>query len=254
MKAKKALGQHFLINKSLCVGIAEQAVAASGDLPILEVGPGQGALTHHVLSRKELFKAVDVDRDMIGVLKRKYSEHKPKFIHQNFLKTHPSELFEGHSEMMLLGNFPYNISSQILFKMLDNRDHFPVMVGMFQKEVAQRVLAKPGSKIYGVPSVLIQAFYTGKTIYKVSPGSFNPPPKVDSSVILLHRKKELPDVNYSHLKSIVKTAFGVRRKMLRNSLKTLMADESLLSTDLFRKRPEHLSVEEFIELSKLIKK
>jgi len=235
------------------VFIAQSALDAAVDLPILEVGPGQGALTQYIVGKKSEFKAVDLDQDMIALLKKAYPEHEEKFQHQNFLKTDPKTLFPEFGEMLLLGNFPYNISSQIVFKMLDNRDHFPIMIGMFQKEVAQRILSPSGSKVYGVPSVLVQAYYHGKTLFKVSPGSFNPPPKVDSSVIVLYRNEIQPNIDYSFFKSVVKSAFGVRRKMLKNSLKGMVTDKSLLEKEIFTKRPEHLSVQEFLDLTKLIK-
>ena len=162
------------------------------------------------------------------------------------------KVFDGEP-FHLIGNFPYNISSQIIFKMLKEYTLIPEMVGMFQKEVADRIIAPPGNKVYGVISVLTQAYYEGETIFKVSPGSFNPPPKVQSSVIRLKRKENYElGVDYKLLRSVVKTSFGQRRKMMRNTLKSLVKDETILKDPQFQKRPEELGLEEFIEVVKIV--
>ena len=252
MKAKKSYGQHFLINENASEKIANALHRKEGIKNVLEIGPGKGVLTKYFLKQDINFRAVEADRDMVAYLKEHYPVLVDKIIFLDFMKLNLSKVFDGEP-FYLTGNYPYNISSQILFKMLQHKELIPEMIGMFQKEVADRVIASHGSKTYGVLSVLIQAFYKGEMFMKVSPGSFSPPPKVNSAVIRLTRKEnyELP-CSEKMLRAVVKTSFGQRRKMIRNTLKVLIEDRDLLDSELFTKRPEHLSVDDFIELTCLI--
>ena len=186
---------------------------------------------------------------MVAYLEEHYPKLHGNIIFLDFLKLNMKKVFDGEPFYMI-GNYPYNISSQILFKMVKYRELIPEMVGMFQKEVSDRVIAPPGSKTYGVVSVLVQAFYEGENVVKVNPGSFNPPPKVMSSVIRLKRKENQDlGCDYGVFRTVVKTAFGQRRKMLRNTLKGLIKDPALLKEHYFTKRPEELGVEEFVDLT-----
>ncbi len=251
MKAKKSFGQHFLVNDHISARIADALTNTSTDRRVLEVGPGKGMLTKHLLSRYDL-KVVELDRDMVDYLKHNFPDLENKIISLDFLKLDLTKVF-NEKPFLLIGNYPYNISSQIVFKMLDNRQLIPEMVGMFQKEVAERIVAPPGTKTYGVISVLVQAYYHGEYLFKVSPGSFNPPPKVMSAVIRLKRKEKLSlECNEKRFKTVVKICFGQRRKMIRNTLKSLISDSELLKDDLFSKRPEQLALEDFIKITKII--
>jgi len=248
-KAKKSFGQHFLINESLAESIVQYALDAAKTLPILEIGPGKGSLTKYLIVSKHPFKAIEADKDMVAFFSEEYPDHFDQIIPGNVLKVPLDQCFDG-KEFLLLGNFPYNISSQIIFHAIKHRTHIPHLIGMFQKEVADRIIAPHGSKTYGAISVLAQVHYQGKTIFKVAPGSFSPPPKVNSSVILLHRNNRLPEeINYSLFKSVVKNSFGQRRKMLRNSLKSLVKDPSMMEEKIFTFRPEQISVDGFIDLA-----
>lgn len=218
---------------------------------VLEIGPGRGVLTKYLLAKDIEFFAVDADRDMIQFLNDQYPKSAQKFILQDCLKTNWFELFKGN-QFLVIGNFPYNISSQIVFKILKNVDLVPEMVGMFQKEMADRIIAPSGSKTYGVISVLTQALYNTERLFNLAPGSFNPPPKVNSSVIRLVRKEEPLGCSYKELRIVVKHAFNQRRKMMRNTLKPLIKDPSLLENDIFTKRPEHLDLQAFVELTNMI--
>ena len=252
MRAKKSFGQHFLVNESLAEAIVRLAIEKANGLPILEVGPGKGVLTKHLIGQEIDFKAVDADRDMLAYLKREYKGIKERLILGDFLKQRLDTMFD-ESEFVLLGNFPYNISSQIVFQSILYQDHIPWIIGMFQKEMADRIIAPHGSKTYGAISVLTQVYYQGKTVFKVSPGSFSPPPKVNSSVLLFERNNILPkEVNPGQFRSVVKSSFGQRRKMLRNTLKPMIEDEKLFEDAIFTKRPEQLSVQNFIELTLMI--
>jgi len=216
---------------------------------VLEIGPGKGVLTKYLLKQDINLRVCEADKDMVSYLENHYPALEDNIIFLDFLKLDMSKVFDGDSFYMI-GNYPYNISSQILFKMVKHRKLIPEMVGMFQKEVSDRVIAPPGSKTYGVVSVLIQAYYKGENVVKVSPGSFSPPPKVNSSVIRLTRKENFElGCDYSLFRTVVKTAFGQRRKMMRNTLKGLVKNDSLLKEDYFKKRPEELGVEEFVELT-----
>ena len=249
MKAKKSFGQHFLINESLSEKIAYSLLMEDGIKNVLEIGPGKGVLTKYLLEQDINLRVVEADKDMVAYLEKNYPKLKDNIIFLDFLKLNMKKVFDGQS-FYLIGNYPYNISSQILFKMVKHRDLIPEMVGMFQKEVSDRVIAPPGSKTYGVISVLIQAFYHGENVVKVSPGSFNPPPKVIPSVIRLTRKENFElECDYGLFRTVVKTAFGQRRKMLRNTLKGMVKDKALLRDVYFTKRPEELAVEEFVDLT-----
>lgn len=242
---KKSLGQHFLKDESVCKQILA-ALQEDACTQLVEVGPGGGALTKYLLPLPGIaFRAVELDDEKVVYLEKTYPVIQGKIIHQSILDIDPP--FEG--QFTVVGNFPYNISSQILFKVLDWKEQVPVMIGMFQKEVAQRVVSKPGSKVYGILSVLVQAFYEVEYLFDVPPASFNPPPKVMSGVIRLRRKTEvLPMKSERALFTLVKAAFNQRRKMLRNSLKSLFEDE-FLQDGLFDKRAEQLSIEQFAALT-----
>lgn len=242
---KKSLGQHFLKDENVCHKIVD-ALRLHTFNNLLEVGAGAGALTKHLLNIDNInFKAVELDDEKVAYLQQHYSSLKNKIIHQDFLKTD----VPFTDEFMVVGNFPYNISTQILFKVLDWKLQVPVIIGMFQKEVAERVAATHGSKTYGIISVLMQAFYDVEYLFDVPPQSFNPPPKVMSGVIKLIRKKQV--ANFKTEKqffAVVKAAFNQRRKMLRNPLKG-MFDADVLQDEIFAKRAEQLSVEDFAALT-----
>ena len=242
---KKSLGQHFLKDESVCKQIVA-ALQEDNCAQLVEVGPGGGALTKYLLPLPGIdFRAVELDDEKVAYLEKTYPTIQGKIIHQSILDIDPP--FEG--AFTVVGNFPYNISSQILFKVIDWKEQVPVMIGMFQKEVAQRIVSKAGSKVYGILSVLVQAFYEVEYLFDVPPESFNPPPKVMSGVIRLKRKTELlPMKSERALFTLVKAAFNQRRKMLRNSLKSLFEDD-FLQDSLFDKRAEQLSIEQFAALT-----
>ena len=242
---KKSLGQHFLKDESVITDIIS-ALTQEPFTQLLEVGPGAGALTRHLLKLPHVnFKAVELDDEKVTYLHHTYPALKGKIIHQSFLDI--EKPFKD--SFVVIGNFPYNISSQILFKLLDWKDEVPYIIGMFQKEVAERVAAKPGNKVYGVTSALIQPFYQIDYLFDVPPEKFNPPPKVMSAVIKLSRKKEALEMKSEKAyKNLVKTAFNQRRKTLRNAVKGLFsADE--LKDKIFDKRAEQLSINDFASLS-----
>lgn len=242
---KKSLGQHFLKDDSICLKIVD-ALQKNSFNQLVEVGAGAGALTKHLIKLQNIdFKTVELDDEKVPYLLKQYPVLEGKIIHQDFLQIDAP----FKEEFVVIGNFPYNISSQILFKVLDWKMQVPVVIGMFQKEVAVRVAAKPNNKDYGIISVLIQAFYDVEYLFDVPPESFNPPPKVISGVIQLTRKKEF--ANFKSEKqffNLVKTAFNQRRKMLRNPLKS-MFDTEVLQDELFAKRAENLSVQDFANLT-----
>lgn len=249
MYAKKSYGQHFLKHDSIAERIADSLRQAGRTGRVLEVGPGQGMLTKHLLAHTDYTTyAVEADRDMVAYLQMHYPQLQERLIFKDFLDFDPASTF-GAGEFSLIGNFPYNISSQILFAMLDHRAQIPEMVGMFQKEVADRVVSKPGSKVYGITSVLMQAFYDCEYLFTVEPGSFIPPPKVMSSVIRLTRKDGFVlGCDEGKFRHLVKTAFGQRRKMLRNTMKPFFPAERLMDDPFFQKRPEQLGWEEYVRL------
>ena len=251
MRAKKSYGQHFLTNEHYAHQIAHALQLTDEYDHVLEVGPGQGMLTKHLLERAADFElhVSEADKDMIAYLEAHYPQISGRIVPGDFLKVKIEEIF-GDEPFGLIGNYPYNISSQIMIKMLDNYRQIPEMVGMFQKEVADRVLADHGSKIYGVIGVLVQCRYEPSLVINVSPGNFNPPPRVDSAVIRLVRRAEplVPDEKWGRFKHIVKSAFGMRRKMLRNSLKSAFPNEPL-TDEFFQRRPEQVSLMDFVELT-----
>ncbi|MEM8582666.1 MAG: 16S rRNA (adenine(1518)-N(6)/adenine(1519)-N(6))-dimethyltransferase RsmA [Bacteroidota bacterium] len=252
MRAKKSYGQHFLTNENYAQRIADALQLTDQYDQVLEVGPGQGMLTKYLLKRDQDFslKVVEADNDMVSYLQEHYPELTDRIIAQDFMKLWVQKHIEG--SFGLIGNYPYNISSQILMRTIEWRAMVPEMVGMFQKEVAERVLAGPGSKTYGTIGVMAQAFYEPGMCFKVAPGNFNPPPKVQSAVIRLVRR-ETPLVANAHFKAfrrVVKAAFNQRRKMLRNSLKSVFPGEILQQEEIFTRRPEQISVEEFAGLGK----
>ncbi|NNE27124.1 MAG: ribosomal RNA small subunit methyltransferase A [Saprospiraceae bacterium] len=245
MKAKKHLGQHFLSDNLVLEQIFE-AVENNFDksLPVLEVGPGGGVLTGFLHKTFPEFNAVEFDRDLIDGLREQYGDD--TIIQHDFLSYDTKNVFEGRP-FQLVGNFPYNISSQIIFKMLEERSQIPVMVGMFQKEVAERICADPGSKKNGILSIRTQLFYKADKLFDIPPEAFDPPPRVDSSVIVCRRKNDIIDnLNHDFFNRIVKMSFGQRRKKMRNTLKGLI---HTLEDPIFQKRPEELSFEDFVNIS-----
>ncbi|MGZ3840264.1 MAG: 16S rRNA (adenine(1518)-N(6)/adenine(1519)-N(6))-dimethyltransferase RsmA [Flavisolibacter sp.] len=242
---KKSLGQHFLKDENICRKIVEELRQCPFSR-LVEVGPGGGALTKYLIGLPGVdFKAVEVDEEKVIFLKKTYPELEGRLIHQSFLDAEPPFT----DPFAIVGNFPYNISTQILFKILEWTGSVECVIGMFQKEVAQRVAAKEGSKVYGVTSVLVQAFFRVHYLFDVSEGSFTPPPKVKSGVIkLLPLEKPVPMKSRVDFFLLVKTAFGQRRKTLRNACKNLF-DSEVLKQDLFNKRAEQLRVADFAQLS-----
>lgn len=249
VKPKKFLGQHFLKDLQVAQDIAD-TVDACPRLPILEVGPGMGVLTQFLLRKERPVKVVELDFESVAYLRENFPQLGENIIEQDFLKTDLATLFDGHP-FVLTGNYPYNISSQIFFKMLDYKNLIPCCTGMIQKEVAERIAARPGNKTYGILSVLIQAWYRVEYLFTVHEHVFNPPPKVKSAVIRMTRN-EVTELgcNEKLFKQIVKTTFNQRRKTLRNSISPILGKENPLSADpIFNKRPEQLSVQEFIDLT-----
>ena len=246
---KKSLGQHFLINENVCKQIVD-ALKENQFTHLLEVGPGGGALTKYLVKIDNIdFKAIELDEEKIQFLLSTYPRLEDKIIHKSILNAD----VPFDDEFIVIGNFPYNISSQILFKVLDWKEQVPVVIGMFQKEVAQRIAAKPGSKVYGITSVLMQSYYTVEYLFDVAPESFNPPPKVVSGVIQLTRNKLVPEMkSQKSFFNLVKMAFNQRRKTLRNATKSLFP-EDVMQDEIFNKRAEQLSVQDFANLSLKLK-
>jgi 16S rRNA (adenine1518-N6/adenine1519-N6)-dimethyltransferase len=245
LKAKKSYGQHFLKNPGIASKIAS---SLSGNFTnVLEIGPGTGNLTQFLIHKGYKLIAVEADQDMADILYQKFSAEQITILKEDFLQTNLSSIFNGES-FAIIGNFPYNISSQIVFKILDNHHLVPEMVGMFQKEVAQRIVSPPGNKDYGILSVLTQSLYSGKYLFSVDKNEFSPPPKIQSGVIRLTKKSELKNYDRQLFTKLVKTSFGQRRKMLRNTLKNLL-DPQFLDDPFFTQRPEQLSVDDFINLT-----
>ena len=251
VQPKKSLGQHFLKDFSIAERIAG-ALSPFPDLPVLEVGPGTGVLTQFLLKNKKEVKVVELDKDSVAYLNEHYPDLKDRIIEADFLKLDLSGLFPG--SFCVIGNYPYNISSQIFFKVLDYKDRIHCCAGMLQKEMAERIASPPGKKAYGIISVLLQAWYDIEYLFTVGPESFDPPPKVRSAVIRITRNARISlGCDEAFFKTVVKTAFNQRRKTLRNSLKTLLDKENPISAlPIFDRRPEQLSVEEFVELTKLV--
>ncbi|UGU18329.1 16S rRNA (adenine(1518)-N(6)/adenine(1519)-N(6))-dimethyltransferase RsmA [Sinomicrobium kalidii] len=251
VRPKKHLGQHFLNDENIAEKIADTLTLKGYDR-LLEIGPGMGVLTKYLLKKDISVYAVEIDRESVAYLETHYPELSDRIIEKDFLKYDVREVL-GDGPFAITGNFPYNISSQILFKMLDIREQVPEFSGMFQKEVAERVCEKEGSKAYGILSVLVQAFYHAEYLFTVSEQVFTPPPKVKSGVLRLHRKEDfkLP-CNEKLFFRVVKTAFGQRRKTLRNSLKILGLSDILKEDTIFGQRPEQLSVQDFVRLTQKI--
>ena len=252
VKPKKFLGQHFLKDLSIAKAIAD-TVDKCPSLPILEVGPGMGVLTQFLITKERTVDVVEIDFESVAYLRTHYPEMEEHIIEDDFLKMNLDHLFDGNP-FVLTGNYPYNISSQIFFKMLDNKERIPLCTGMIQREVAQRLAASPGSKTYGILSVLVQAWYDVEYLFTVDEHVFNPPPKVKSAVIRITRneKTEL-GCDEQLFRRIVKTVFTMRRKMLRNGMKQILGKDSpMLEDALFTKRPEQLSVQDYVELTKRV--
>ena len=261
VRPKKGLGQHFLTDLPTAQRIAD-TVDVRADLPILEVGPGMGVLTQFLMQKDRVLRVVEFDDESVTFLRNKYPLLEDAIIADDFLKMHLERTFDGQP-FLLTGNYPYNISSQIFFKMLENRHLIPCCTGMIQREVAERLAAKPGTKAYGILSVLIQAWYDVEYLFTVPPSVFNPPPKVQSAVVRLTRNA-VTDLGCDEalFRRVVKMTFNQRRKMLRVNLKPLLNDLNLLSdgqlpsvlTERFdlTLRPEQLSIPQFVELTQCI--
>ena len=251
--AKKRLGQHFLVDLSIAKDIAD-TVDVCPTMPILEVGPGMGVLTQYLIEKKRSLKVVEIDEESVTYLCKNLPQlPEENIIPDDFLKMHLDRLFGGE-QFMLIGNYPYNISSQIFFKMLDYKEYIPFCSGMIQKEVGERLAAKPGTKAYGILSILIQVWYDVEYLFTVNENVFSPPPKVKSAVVLMKRNARTAlECDEQLFKKIVKGTFNQRRKKLRNSIQQIVGKESeLLGDPVLDKRPEQLSLEEFIELTKKV--
>ena len=263
VRAKKALGQHFLTDRSVAAAIVD-ALGRDGVRDVLEIGPGMGVLTGYLLERDDIdLKLVELDSESVAYLLTHFPGMQGRLFEADYLRLDMHHLFSG--PYRVIGNFPYNISSQIFFKILEDKDRIPEVVCMIQKEVADRIAEGPGTKTYGILSVLLQAWYDIEFLFGVGPGCFAPPPKVDSAVIRLMRNSRTSlGCDDRLFTSIVKTAFGQRRKMMRNPLKPFAkakaqregwSDERLtafLADPVFERRPETLSVEDFIALTNLL--
>lgn len=247
VRAKKHLGQHFLTDQNIAEKIVN-TLRGTEYKNVLEIGPGMGVLTQFLLRRKDIKTfVIEIDNQSVDYLKAQFPNLENRIIKGDFLTFKLSDYFKD--SLAIIGNFPYNISSQIVFKTLENKFLIPEFVGMFQKEVAERIAAKPGNKTYGIISVLVQAYYTIEYLFTVHEKVFNPPPKVKSGVIRMIRKKESLACDEQKFKQLVKTGFNQRRKTLRNSLKSLEIPSNLKAHPLLNLRPEQLSIENFIELS-----
>ena len=249
VKPKKALGQHFLNDENIAERIVESLTTCE---KILEIGPGTGILTNFLIKKKIDLKLVEIDNESVDFLIQKLDISKDIIYNQDFLKMNLTKLFNKNN-FSVIGNFPYNISSQIVFKIVENRKYIPEMCGMFQYEVAERICQKEGSKKYGIISVITQAYYNAKLLFEVSNDLFTPPPKVNSAVISLKRKENLNlDCDEKLFLKIVKLSFQQRRKTMRNSLKQINLSDNLREDTIFDKRPEQLSVTEFIDLTNMV--
>jgi 16S rRNA (adenine1518-N6/adenine1519-N6)-dimethyltransferase len=251
VKAKKHLGQHFLTDENIAKQIAD-TLQLEGYEIVLEIGPGMGVLTKYLLEKDTETYVIEIDTESVEYLNAHYPKLHGKIISKDFLKYNINEVFDG-KPFAIIGNFPYNISSQIVFKCLEMRNQVPEFSGMFQKEVAERICSKKGSKVYGILSVLAQAFYDVEYLFTVDENVFNPPPKVKSGVMRMKRKEnfELP-CDEKLFFTVVKTGFQQRRKTLRNSLKSFALSDNLKEDTIFDLRPEQLSVEQFIDLTQKI--
>ena len=258
VRPKKNLGQHFLTDLTIARRIAD-TVDACPDIPVLEVGPGMGVMTQYLVEKPRPFKVVEIDRESVAYLNEHFPRLRANILGEDFLRMDLQKVFEGQ-QFVLTGNYPYDISSQIFFKMLDNRDLIPCCTGMIQHEVALRMASKPGTKAYGILSVLIQAWYDVEYLFTVEPSVFNPPPKVQSAVIRMTRNKvERLDCDEQLFKRVVKTVFNQRRKMLRVSLRQIFdsqhpASEGFFQQDVMTRRPEQLTIQEFVDLTNSVEK
>ncbi len=266
VRPKKFLGQHFLTDLTIANAIAD-TVDAYPDIPVLEVGPGMGVMTQYLIKKPRTVKVVEIDFESVEYLRKNYPDLEEGIIEDDFLKMHLENTFDGQP-FVLTGNYPYNISSQIFFKMLDYKDLIPCCTGMIQKEVAERITAHPGNKTYGILSVLIQAWYSVEYLFTVHEHVFNPPPKVKSAVIRMTRNDVTSlGCDEKLFKRIVKTTFNQRRKTLRNNIRPLLNEmnaqreqqgmaavdySDMLADELFNKRPEQLSVADFINLTNIV--
>ena len=273
VRPKKNLGQHFLTDLSIAKRIADTVDEPYRDLPVLEVGPGMGVMTQYLVEKPRPLKVVEIDRESVAYLNENFPKLRENILGADFLRMDLQQVFDGQ-QFVLTGNYPYDISSQIFFKMLDNRELIPCCTGMIQHEVAVRMAAKPGNKQYGILSVLIQAWYDVEYLFTVEPSVFNPPPKVQSAVIRMTRNKvEHLGCDEQLFKRVVKTVFNQRRKMLRVSLKQLLSNDAIasinsqLSTLLatphsqrencqlsLSLRPEQLTIDQFVELTNMVEK
>lgn len=250
IRAKKHLGQHFLNDEQIAKAIVDALLEKDSQSAIIEVGPGTGVLTQHLIVNQKNFVALDLDEESVAFLKEKYPDQKNKIVFADFLEADLLRL--SGPKFNVIGNFPYNISSQIMFKILEHKEDVTIVVGMFQKEVAMRLAEKPGSKVYGILSVLLQAYYDIEYLFTVHENAFTPPPKVKSAVIRLIRNdvKKL-NCNEELFKKVVKTAFNQRRKTIRNSIRSLFNNNEI-RYPLLDKRPEQLSVAQFVELTQFV--
>ena len=249
---KKFLGQHFLIDDNISKKIVDN-INFKKFKKVIEIGPGKGALTKHLLHIKDILTLIEVDNESVVFLKNEFFNEKLDIIENDFLKFDIQSAYPSEENILIIGNFPYNISSQILFKSIDNYKSVKAIIGMFQKEVAERIISKNNSKQYGILSVKTQLFYDAKILFDVSPNVFFPKPKVNSAVISLTRKENINiDCDLELLDRIIKLSFQHRRKKIKNSLKKLDIEENILEDSIFESRPEQLTIEEFVKLTKKI--
>ena len=249
---KKFLGQHFLIDDNISKKIVDN-INFKKFKKVIEIGPGKGALTKHLLHIKDILTLIEVDNESVVFLKNEFLNEKLDIIENDFLKFDILSAYPSEENILIIGNFPYNISSQILFKSIDNYKSVKAIIGMFQKEVAERIISKNNSKQYGILSVKTQLFYDAKILFDVSPNVFFPKPKVNSAVISLTRKENINiDYDLELLDRIIKLSFQHRRKKIKNSLKKLDIEENILEDSIFDSRPEQLTIEEFVKLTKKI--
>lgn len=255
VKPKKNLGQHFLTDLNIARQIAD-TVDACPDIPVLEIGPGMGVLTQYLVEKPREVKAVEIDTESVAFLYDKFPKLRENILGEDFLLMDLTKVFDG-KQFVLTGNYPYDISSQIFFKMLEYKDLIPCCTGMIQREMAQRMAAAPGSKAYGILSVLIQAWYDVEYLFTVDENVFNPPPKVKSAVIRMTRN-DVTDIGCDEklFKRVVKTVFNQRRKMLRVSLRQIFntgkPTNGFYEQDIMTKRPEQLSIDQFVELTNMV--
>ena len=258
VRPKKNLGQHFLTDLSIARRIAD-TVDACPDLPVLEVGPGMGVMTQYLVEKTRPFKVVEIDRESVAYLNEHFPQLRENILGEDFLRMDLHQVYGGQ-QFVLTGNYPYDISSQIFFKMLDNRNLIPCCTGMIQHEVAVRMASQPGNKQYGILSVLIQAWYNVEYLFTVEPTVFNPPPKVMSAVIRMTRNEvQHLGCDEQLFKRVVKTVFNQRRKMLRVSLRQIFdaqhpASDTFFQNDMMTRRPEQLSISEFVELTNIVER